>query len=381
MSNTLTALAPTLYSAAKEVAAEPFGVVGAINTSFDDKGVAKGDTVKVPTAPVRTASDFTPAAAAAAGTDATATTTDVTITKSRKVDWNITGEQLRSLENGGTNLDWAKQLLLQGMRTLRNEAEADAALAVALGASRAVGTAGTTPFASSLDLLVDARKILRDNGAPLADMQFVGDTAAEAKMLKLGIVTSAEQAGSDEERRTGNLKRQFGFLPNASAGIASHTAGTGALATTNNAGYAVGTTTLTLASAGTGTILAGDVITFAGDTNQYLVVSGDADVSGGGTITIAAPGLRVAMSAATKAITIVASFTPNLAFERNAIVGTLRPPLIPANPTIKQMPISDNKGMTYLMLEIAQYGMVTWELHLAWGFKTVNPEFSALVLG
>lgn len=381
MSNTLTALAPTLYSAAKEVAAEPFGVVGAINTSFDDKGVAKGDTVKVPTAPVRTASDFTPAAAAAAGTDATATTTDVTITKSRKVDWNITGEQLRSLENGGTNLDWAKQLLLQGMRTLRNEAEADAALAVALGASRAVGTAGTTPFASSLDLLVDARKILRDNGAPLADMQFVGDTAAEAKMLKLGIVTSAEQAGSDEERRTGNLKRQFGFLPNASAGIATHTAGTGASATTNNAGYAVGTTTLTLASAGTGTILAGDVITFAGDTNQYLVVSGDADVSGGGTITIAAPGLRVAMSAATKAITVVASYTPNLAFERNAIVGTLRPPLIPANPTIKQMPISDNKGMTYLMLEIAQYGMVTWELHLAWGFKTVNPEFSALVLG
>jgi hypothetical protein len=381
MSNTLTALAPTLYSAAKEVAAEPFGVVDAINTSFDDKGVAKGDIVKVPIAPVRSASDFTPAATAAAGTDATATTTDVQITKSRKVDWNITGEQLRSLENGGTNLEWAKQLLLQGMRTLRNEAEVDASLAVALGASRAVGTAGTTPFASNLDLLVDARKILRDNGAPLADLQFVGDTAAEAKMLKLGIINSAEQAGSDEERRTGQLKRQYGFRPSASAGIAVHTAGTGASATTNSAGYAVGTTTLTLASAGTGTILAGDVITFAGDTNQYLVVSGDADVSNGGTITIAQPGLKVAMSAATKAITVVSSFTPNLAFERNAIVGTLRPPLIPANPTIKQMLVSDAKGMTYLMLEIAQYGMITWELHLAWGFKTVNPEFSALVLG
>jgi hypothetical protein len=59
----------------------------------------------------------------------------------------------------------------------------------------------------------------------------------------------------------------------------------------------------------------------------------------------------------------------------------MRPPLMPANPTIQQMPITDQKGMTYLMLDIAQYGMRTWELHLAWGFKTVTPQFSAIVLG
>jgi hypothetical protein len=45
------------------------------------------------------------------------------------------------------------------------------------------------------------------------------------------------------------------------------------------------------------------------------------------------------------------------------------------------MPVSDDKGMTYLLLDIAQYGMRSLELHLAWGFKTVNPEFSAIVLG
>lgn len=381
MANNLAALAPTLYSAAKEVAAEPFGVVAAINTSFDDKGVAKGDIVKVPTAPVRPGSDFTPGANSSAGGDATATTADVQITKSRKVDWNITGEQLRSLENGGTDLDWAKQLLLQGMRTLRNEAEVDAALAAKLGASRAIGTAGTTPFGSDINLLVDARKILSDNGAPKADMQFVGDTSAESNMLKLGIVQQAQQAGDDSERRSGLLKRQFGFLPSASAGIALHTAGTAASATTNTTGYAVGSTVIGLASAGTGTFLPGDVIAVAGDTNKYVVVSGDADVSNGGSVTIAAPGLRKAIPNSAQNITLTASYTPNLAFERNAIVGTLRPPLIPPNPTIKQMLVSDSLGMTYLMLEIAQYGMITWELHLAWGFKTVNPEFSAIVLG
>jgi hypothetical protein len=52
MSNTLTALAPTLFSTGRqEVANEPFGVVDAVNMDFDDKGVAKGDTVTVDVAP------------------------------------------------------------------------------------------------------------------------------------------------------------------------------------------------------------------------------------------------------------------------------------------------------------------------------------------
>jgi hypothetical protein len=45
------------------------------------------------------------------------------------------------------------------------------------------------------------------------------------------------------------------------------------------------------------------------------------------------------------------------------------------------MPISDPFGMSYLMLDIAQYGQRSWELHLAWGFQSVNGEFSAIALG
>ena len=37
--------------------------------------------------------------------------------------------------------------------------------------------------------------------------------------------------------------------------------------------------------------------------------------------------------------------------------------------------------MTYLLLQIAGYGMSTWELHLAGGFKVVQGEHVALVLG
>lgn len=375
MANTLTTIAPVLYSAAKEVAAEPFGMVDAINTNFDDKGVAKGDTVSVPVAPTRSASDFTPSNVTSTGTDATATKVDVTITKSRKVDWNLTGEQIRSLENGGINQDWVRQLIAQGMRTLRNECEDDAWLVGKNGASRAVGTAGTTPFASDLAALVDARKVLRDNGAPMADLQFVGNTAAEANLLKLGTIQNAYQAGDAEQLRTGNLKRHFGFQLRASQGVDVHTKGTGSGYLLNDASATVGKTSIA-ADTGTGTILAGDVVTFAGTSDKYVVNS----ALSGGSFTIGDPGL-VAAEADNDAITVGNSYTGNLAFERSAIVGVIRPPLIPSNPTIRQMMVSDQFGMTYLMLEIDQYGQRSWELHLAWGFKVVNGEFIATVMG
>jgi len=154
MANVLTALAPVLYSAAQQVSAEPFGVINAISASFDDKGVAKGDTVTVPVAPTRAATDFVPGAAASSGDDAVAQGIAVQITASKKVSWALTGEQIRSLQNGGNNDEWARQLIQQGMRTLRNLAEADACSAIKVGASRAIGTAGTTPFASDI---IDAR--------------------------------------------------------------------------------------------------------------------------------------------------------------------------------------------------------------------------------
>lgn len=375
MANTLTTIAPVLYSAAKEVAAEPFGMVDAINTNFDDKAVAKGDKVSVPVAPTRSASDFTPSNVTSTGADATAAKVEVEITKSRKVDWNLTGEQIRSLENGGINQDWVRQLVAQGMRTLRNEAEDDAWLAAKNGASRAVGTAGTTPFASDLGALVDARKVLRDNGAPMADLQFVGDTAAEANLLKLGLIQNAYQAGDDEQLRSGNLKRHFGFQLRASQGVDLHTKGTGGSYLINDATPTAGKTTIA-ADTGTGTILAGDVVTFAGTSHKYVVNS----ALSGGSFTIGNPGL-VTAETDNDAITVGNSYTGNLAFERSAIVGVMRPPLIPSNPTIRQMLVSDQFGMTYLMLEIDQYGQRSWELHLAWGFKVVNGEFIATVMG
>lgn len=374
MANTLTSVAPTLFSAAKKVAAEPFGAVSAIDARFDDKGVAKGDTVTVPVAPTRAASDFSPSNTTSTGTDATATTVGVTISKSRKVSWHLTGEQIRSLENGTINLDWVQQLTMQGMRTLRNEAEVDCVTAIKEGGSRGYGTAGTPPFASDLSMLTNLRKILQDNGAPMADLQYVCNTTAGLNLRNLGVLQNAYQAGTDEERRSGRFLPQMGFTIRESAGITTHTKGTGTSYQLSAAG-AVGDTTINV-DTGSGTLLAGDIVTVAGTSHKYVANT----ALSGGTFTIGRPGL-LAAEADNDAITIGNDYTPSLAFERNAVVGIMRPPVMPENPTINQMLVSDQYGMTYLMLDIAQYGQRTWELHLAWGFKTVNSEFVAIGVG
>lgn len=374
--NIFTALQPVLYSAAQEVSNEPFGVISGIAASFDDKGVAIGDKVRIPVAPTRATDDYVPAMTTTAGDGATASNVEVEITDNKMVSWNLNGEQLRSLENGSTDGEWVRQMIAQGMRAIRNGAELSCAAAIKQGASRAVGTAGTNPFASSIDSIVDVRKVLFDNGAPMADLQLCINSTAGTAARKLGIIQQAYQAGNESERRSGDLLRQFGFMIRESAGIVTHTKGTGADYVTSGS-TAAGIRDVALVT-GTGTILPGDVVTFAADgTNKYVVSTG---VAAPGTITLGRPGARVTIATA-NALTVGANYTPNLAFERNAVVGIMRPPVMPDNPLMQKTLISDTNGLTYLLVMIAGDGMATWRLHLAYGFKVVQGEHVAILMG
>jgi hypothetical protein len=207
-------------------------------------------------------------------------------------------------------------------------------------------------------------------------LQFAMNSNTEAALLKLGIIQQAYAAGSDAERRQGNVFRQFGFQMVTSAGIAQHTSGAAASYVTNGTQTAKSTTVVV--GTGTDAILAGDVFTIADGLGHKYVVN--AALTGAGNLLINRPGL-VSESATAQALAFTASYTPNFGFERSAVVGVVRPPLVPANPTINQMLISDSAGLTYLLLDISQYGQRTWEMHLAWGFKVVQPEHVAILLG
>jgi hypothetical protein len=175
-----------------------------------------------------------------------------------------------------------------------------------------------------------------------------------------------------------------GFAIRESAQIATHTAGGAASATTSNAALAVGVTSIPLASAGTGAFVSGDIITYVGDSNKYVVLTGDTDVSDGGTLVIGAPGIRLAKAAATKAITSTATYSANLAFSRDAIVLATRPPAVPAEGdlAVDTMMLTDPvSGLTFEVRQYMQYRQVQYEVSLAWGVAAVKPAHMAILIG
>jgi hypothetical protein len=381
--NTITNLIPDLYNALDVVSRELVGFIPAVSADMTFERAAVGQTVRSPVAPASTASDIAPAVTPPDDGEQTIGNVSMTITKARRVPVRWNGEQSLGLDNNGPGRSAIMvQQFAQAMRTLTNEVEGDLA-ALHIYASRAYGTAGTTPFGTAGDFsdAANVLKILKDNGNS-ADAQLVIDTAAGAKLL--GLQSRYDIAGDTTMQNQGVIINKAGLMIRESAAIVTSTAGTGASATTNNAGYAVGATTITLASAGTGTILAGDVITFAGDTNKYLVVTGDSDTSNGGSIVIAAPGLRVAMSAATKAITVVAAAARNMAFCRSAIALATRAPALPVegDSAADRQTITDPRsGLSFEVSMYKQYRQVQYEVALAWGVKAVKPEHMALMLG
>jgi len=381
--NTISSIVPDIYEALDVVSRELTGLIPAVTMNASAERAGINQNIVVDVEPAGNVSNITPAMTVPDPTGQTSGSTVIQITKSRAAEFGFIGDDQKKLNTGPGYLSVRANKIAQAIRAVANEVESDLA-GLQATFSRAYGTAGTTPFGTANDY-TDASnvlKILKDNGSPQSDNQLVINTAAGANFI--GKQSAVNSAGTDSMLRQGVLLDLAGMPLRESAQIADFTAGTGTSATTDASGYAVGATVLTLASAGTGTILAGDVVTFAGDSNKYVVTSGDADVSGGGTITLAAPGLRVAMSTATKAITVVASAARNMAFNRSALVLAARAPARPEEGDMAEDVIVITDPRSGLSMEFAMYKgyrKVRYEVGLAWGVKNIKPEHTALLLG
>lgn len=379
MANTLTGLIPTLYESLDVVSRELVGFIPAMSTDHSIERAAVNQTVTSFVTPAATATNITPGVTAPDDGDQTIAPITMTITKARAVPVRWNGEEELSLRQGVGRANIIRDQFAQAMRTLANEVEADCADMAYKAASRAYGTAGTTPFASSVAESAQVRKILDDNGAPLSDRHLIFNTSAGANLRSLPNVTKANEAGGTEFLRQGTLLDMHGFAFRESAQIKSTAKGTGASYTTNTAGYAIGATAITLIT-GSGTVLAGDIVTFAGDANQYVVET----ALTGGVVTLAKPGLKQAIAASAVAMTVVNTSARNVGFTRSALLLATRMPALPTegdaatDSTIVTDPVS---GLSFEVRLYKQYRQIRYEVALAWGVKGVKSEHVALLLG
>jgi len=374
MANTLTNLIPSAYEALDVVSRELVGLIPSVNRTSTADRVAKDQTLYVPIAPANTTSDITPAMTVTAASDQTIGTKSLTISNYKVSSFGYTGEEMYSLDAGPGSANVVRDQIAQALRVHVNEIELAVYNAAKIAASRAYGTAGTAPFASNLADPANIKKILDDNGAPMADRSLVIDTTAGAALRTLAQLTKANEANDSSLLRQGTLLDLHGFAVRESAQIASHTAGTGASYQLNGA-HSAGATTITV-DTGSGTVLAGDVVTI--NSVKYVV----ATALSSGSFTINAPGLRTALSDNT-AVTVNAAHVKNLGFSRNAILLATRLPKAGGQDlAVDRQVITDPRsGLSFELAMYPGYRMNKVEVAIAYGVSVVKPEHLAVLLG
>lgn len=390
MANVLTDLAADLYVAADVVSRELVGFIPSVTLNASEKGAALNDPVRSHFTRAATVGNRNAAMTISEGDDQTVDNKTILITKDRSVEIPWTGEDIKHVNNGSGFTTIYGDQVAQAMRALTNEMELDLAVAAYLGASRAYGTPASTPFATAADFTDASQtlKILKDNGAPTTDASLVMDTSAGATFL--GKQAAADKAGTDTIQRQGILLATSGLNLRESAQVQTFTKGAMASATTDAAGYAVGITTILLATAGTGVVSAGDIITFAGDANKYVVASvifAGANPAAGDTIVLQESGLRIAIAGAT-AITVVATSARNVAFARSAIELVVRAPATPVINGVRRdaaiadmMVVDPRSGIPFEIRVYLGQGKAMMQVAVAWGYKVWKPEHVATLLG
>jgi hypothetical protein len=387
MANTLTALINAVWGPLSSAPKEVRGALDAIRPDVSNVPVAIGQPLKITQIGAQTAGAWTPSMYENANGDQTPTS--VTLTPAGASSYfNITDEEKNALLNTGDVAfeNYMQQNIQQAQRAVSSTVGAALITALKTGASRATGTAGTTPFASDITALENAKYELKRNGAPQNDLVCVLSSAAWLAFRNLGIVQQASLNGGDA-RKTGMLGMEAGFELFEDFGISATTAG----AMTGfqlDATSAIGLKTLTFDG---GTVnstgcVAGDVITIGSgggtgtaDTNKYVVGTGSTSTSG--SIVINDSGLLVA-HVDNDEITIGSAYTPSFAFSRSAIASIIRPVACNVGgQVVGTAPMIDQYGHPGTLIEIRGKGMSKYEYAQAYGFVAQKQYAIITILG
>lgn len=387
MANVLTDLAADIYKAADIVGRELVGAVPSVTINGGTERAAFGDTVRSHFTRKSTINtSYTPSMTIPEGDDQTVDNKTMTIDKVANVQIPWTGEDIRHVNNGaGFETIYGDQIA-QAMRGITNAIETELCSVVYKGASRAYGTAGTTPFGSNFNDVAEIRQILVDNGMPTdGQTTLVLNTAAGTKLRNLAQLQKANEAGGDTLLRQGALLDLQGIMLKESAGVASHTKGTGASYLIDlTAGYGADDKTIHV-DTGTGTFVAGDVITVADDpaAGKYIVGTGFAG-DGDGDVVLNSGLPSDASLANNKAVTIGNSYTANFAIHRQAAELVVRPPDQPfgGDAAVDRMTVQDPfSGLVYEVAVYKGYGKTMIDVTTFYAAKVWKNDFAAVLMG
>ena len=348
-----------------------------VNRGYDQLAGDKGSTIDVPIPSAIAVQDVTPAATPPSTEGVAPTKISIVLNKWKEAPFYLSDKDIQEAFNGIVPMQ-----ATEAIKAIANQIDQDI-MTLYKDIYGWSGTAGVTPFAADAGTYLEGRKVLAQQLAPLDPRFAVIDPAAEANALGLRVFADASFGGGDGVVINGQIGNKMGALWVMDQNVITHTAGTAASSTTDSTGYAIGLKTVTLASAGTGTFVVGDVITFTGDASgqTYVVTSGDTDVSNGGTISFE-PGLKAALSAATHAITVKGNHTVNLLFHRDAFALAMRPfNDASAGLGMFQSMVDPVSGLALRLEVTREYKRTRWSFDALYGVGTARRELATRMAG
>lgn len=369
-----------------------------VNTDYSQNASERGSVIHIPIPSKIKAQDVVPGPYSQTEDNLQINTAKIVLNNWKEAPFALTDKDIGEVMNGVANMQ-----VVESARAISNAIN-ESLFALYTGVYNFVGTAGTTPFASSATLATQARKKLQTDLAPRFDRRLVLDVDAEANALDLQAFRSVQESGDSNVLTEGMLGRKYGFdwysdqlMPNHVSGdILPKDAST--ITTVGNASSTVTadasdpeyhnpitTYSVDLENVTSGGVKKGDVFKIAGDDRTY-VVTGNA-TSSSGNITVSFSPAPSFEWGAGRAVEFIDSHAVNLAFHRDAIGLAVRP-LANQDQFMEEiggaevMTMVDPQTGLPLRLEVRrEYKRLRYSLDCLWGCGLVRPENAVRVLG
>lgn len=249
-----------------------------------------------------------------------------------------------------------------------------------------VGAAGTTPDA--LEDIVNTMKVLNENAVPFSQRALLIDPTAHAKFSLLSDFINANKVGDDGTAlKEASLGRKFMFDIFMDQNMPLHTKGTiaasGGIASKTTVAAGLKTAVLNDVSGGTltGTLVVGDIITFANQTQSYVITE-LATASDNEITAKFEPALTTALADGTL-VTVLGSHRVNLGFHSQAFCFASRQLSEQGNQLgqIVMSVVDADTGVT-LRLEIKRiHKAVQYSYDILFGTKCIYPERAVRLIG
>lgn len=387
MSNTFnSSLMPRILAGALDVLREECVLATKCMKDFRNAAAQLGDTVTVAVPTAQAVTDITPAAVPPSLADTTYGVKQVTINKWKKSMFHMTTKEAT---------EYQSQVIIpmqvqEAARALAYQLNSDI-LANYTSIYGYAGTAGTDPFASNVNPVVDVKRVLDFQKCPDGNRMLVVGHAEETAALKLTDLRYFQYSGDKDAFRRGQVGTLFGINVFRDVQRPTHTAGsitTGLIAKAATA-VAAGATSFaatTAASTGACDLKVGDIIQIGSSALEtYTLTAVAVQASAATDVTLAiSPGLRTAL-AGSEAITVKASHGVNIACDPGAFAVVMRTPpnSIEGAPVYgPSMVMADPvTGIPLKLSYLPGYHAAQWELSMLYGTAVIDPRRAARLAG